>query len=785
MKKLALLAAFSAVALISFGGDCRDGLCGRLETERIYLSGRGCDDAVRQLEIDFVTQSRRVAEVGLPWKVRSVNEAAWNLKGWQRESYSLGNGWFGASVFGGVATEHIQLTEPTFCTRQTDRHGKLRGNLTDALDVVLDFGHGAARGYLRELDLDDAIAATSYESGGVRYTRECFASYPARVFAMRLTASKPGALSFAVRAEIPFADEPPPFDRTGTVEARGDELAVSEVSGAYGVRLAARVKVVADGTVATEGGAVRVTGAREATLYISLGTDYELCPGMFAKIGRKRPFRRPFGPDPSGAVAQRVADAAALGWNALKAQHVADFRSVAGQSSIELDFDPEDAKLTTAELRKKGAESAYLVILYWKFGKYLLASSSRPGTLPASLQGVWSGPVAKTSWGSGYWHNINEQMNYWPAFVCNMADCFAAYAAFNRAFRPATRTAAADYVRRVNPGAAEEPFSPDAWTVGTAVYPYEIQAEPSGHSGPGTGGLTTALYVDWYDFTQDRRILEDECWPVVHGMADVLTRAVVETNGLWLAAVSASPEQVVKGKGYYQTVGCAFDQQMIELNNTALLKYAKELGREDDPVVRRAAAQAGKYEGVIVGASGQIKEFREENEYGEIGEKDHRHISHLVGLYPGSLITRATPEGLEAAKRTLDLRGDETTGWARAHRACCRARTGEGDKALEIVGGLIRDKSCDNLWNLCGGVNQVDGNLGATAAIAELLVQSHARDENGDFRIDLLPALPKAWAARGAFKGLRARGGKVVDCEWRDGTVVTSSVRRISKENGQ
>ena len=721
----------------------------------------------------------------LSWKVRSVNEAAWSLKGWQREAYSLGNGYFGASVFGGVATEHIQLTEPTFCTRQTDRHGKLRGNLTDALDVAIAFGHGTVRDYLRELDLDDAIATLSYESDGVRYTRECFVSYPARALAMRLTASKPGALSFVVRAEIPFPDEPPPFDRTGKVEVCGGEIAVSEVSGAYGTRLAARLKVVTDGTMETEGEALRVNGAREATLYISLGTDYELKPEMFAKIGRKRPLKRPFGKDPSAAVAKRVADAAALGWDTLKAQHVADFRSVAGKSSIELDFDPEDAKLTTAELRKKGVASAYLAILYWKFGKYLLASSSRPGTLPASLQGVWSGPVAKTSWGAGYWHNINEQMNYWPAFTCNMAECFEAYAVFNRAFRPATRTAAEDYVRRVNPAAAEEPFSPDVWTVGTAVYPYEIQAEPSGHSGPGTGGLTAALYIDWYDFTQDRRILEDECWPVVHGMADLLTRCVIESNGLWLAAVSASPEQVVKGRGYYTTVGCAFDQQMIELNNSALLKYAKELGREDDPVVRRAAAQAGKYEGVIVGASGQIKEFREENEYGEIGEKDHRHISHLVGLYPGSLITRATPEGLEAAKRTLDLRGDETTGWARAHRACCRARTGEGDKALEIVGGLIRDKSRDNLWNLCGGVNQVDGNLGATAAIAELLVQSHERDENGDFRIDFLPALPKAWAKRGAFKGLCARGGKVVDCEWRDGKVVSSSVRGISKENGQ
>ena len=713
----------------------------------------------------------------LSWKVRSVNEAAWNLRGWQREAHSLGNGWFGASVFGGVATEHLQLTEPTFCTRQLDRRGKLRGNLTDALDVAIDFGHRDAKDYLRELDLDDAIETVSYMSGGVRFTREYFVSYPGRVGAMRFTASEKGALAFTLGAEIPFLDEPPPFDRTGRVKIENGEIVVDAASGAYGTRLAARFRIATDGNVAPSGTTLRVEGATEATVYYSLGTDYLLSPGVFAKIGRKRPFKRPFGDEPSAETARRVAEAAALGWDELKARHVADFRSVAGRSSIELDFESGDAELTTAELRKKGEKSAYLAVLYWKFGKYLLASSSRPGTLPASLQGVWSGPVAKTSWGSGYWHNINVQMNYWPAFVCNMADCFAAYAAFNAALRPATRTAAADYIRRVNPAAAEEPFSPDAWTVGTAVYPYEIQAEPTGHSGPGTGGLTTALYIDWFDFTHERRILERECWPVVHGLADLLTRAVIETNGLWLAAVSASPEQVVKGKGYYQTMGCAFDQQMIEVNNAALLRFAKMLGKEDERVVRRAAAQAGKYDGVQIGASGQIKEFREENAYGEIGEKNHRHISQLVGLYPGSLITRATPEWLEAAKRTLDLRGDETTGWARAHRACCRARTGEGDKALEIVGSLIRDKSRDNLWNLCGGVNQVDGNLGAAAAIAEMLVQSHERDENGENKIDLLPALPKAWAKRGSFKGLCARGGKVVDCEWLDGKVVSSSVR--------
>ena len=439
-------------------------------------------------------------------------------------------------------------------------------------------------------------------------------------------------------------------------------------------------------------------------------------------------------------------------------------------------------------MRKLGAKSAYLALLHWRLGKYLLASSSRPGGLPGSLQGIWSGPVSKSAWGSGYWHNINVQMLYWPVFSCNLAECFNAYAAYSEAMRPVTRTPAINYLKQENPAALKEPLADDFWSIGTAAWPYELQCTPcrpipNGHSGPGTGGLTTALFIDWYDFTQDRDVLEKRAWPALHGMADFLTRCVAETNGLFLATFSASPEQLHKKEvrrklgTYCHTVGCAFDQQMIEVNNAALVRYAAILGHGDDPVVKRCQGQLGTYDSVIVGESGQVKEFREEREYGEIGDPKHRHISHLCGLYPCSLINRKTPGWLMAASRTLDLRGDRTHAWAIAHRMCCRARTGEGDKALDGFDRLMHTRCTDTLWAGIGKTQEIDANLGVTAAITEMLVQSHETDGEGRFVIDLLPALPAPWRRHGSFRGLCARGGWTVDCEWRDGYPVKVSVR--------
>ena len=723
-----------------------------------------------------------------PWRLRYREAAEWSREGWRTSSLPIGNGHFGAAEFGGTDVERIQLTDPAFQTRALlwNRPDWPQGNMTDAADIAIDFGHTVAHNYLRELDLETGVARVAYSCGGTDYAREYFVSYRDKVGAMRFTASRPGALAFVFRVEIPFAAAPPPHDRKGSVEAHGGEITLRETSGAYGTTLAGRFRLTTDGRIdALPEGALRVEGATEATVFYSLATDYRLVPEMIAPMHRNRDRRPFFGSDPARVCKRRVAEACRLGYAAVRQRHLEDLSGLLDRSAIELGDFGGDEKLTTPELRRKGEGSRYLAALVWRLGKYLLASSSRPGTLPCSLQGVWAGPLLETGWGSGYWHNINVQMAYWPAFVCGLEACFEAYADYCDAYRPATREGAVGYLRRENPAALAEPLSADFWAIGTAAWPYEVMCapmreKPNGHSGPGTGGLTTAMFADWIDFTGSS-VAKDRSWPVLRGMADFLSRTVAEKDGMLLATFSASPEQYWN-KRYPHTVGCAFDQQMIAANNSAFLRLARRLGRMDDPVARRCLAQAGRYGGFDIGASGQIKEYREENAYGEIGDPRHRHISQLCGLYPCALMGRKTPALLAAASRTLDLRGDGAHAWAMAHRMCCRARLGEGDKALKLFGRMMRERTCDTLWAKIGSFQEIDANSGATAAIAEMLVQSHETDEEGAVIVDLLPALPEAWKREGRFSGLRVRGGWAADCEWRDGKVVAFSLRPVAEK---
>ena len=714
-------------------------------------------------------------------------EAPADLKGWEERSLPIGCGHFGASVFGRVTNEWVQVTHNAVMNYGEDSW--MSGGLTDALDIRLRTDHRRFSDYARGLDLETATAWVEYTCEGVRYRRDYIASYPSRTLAIRLSASEKGKLAFELEAVAPYLKPFGTLGKDGRLHGRraeyaggSDSLSVYQELESYLVKFASELKIVTDGSVARRGErSLAVANATEATVYFACDTNYRISSAVFAEPD---PQKKLSPADPRPEARRLVRAAAEKGWAALLAEHLADAGALMRRAEVLVGDDSaarvRDARMPTDRLLSaygEGAKSAYLEETLFQYGRYLLVSSSRPGTLPANLQGVW-GAHEFALWGSGYWHNINVQMNYWPAFPCNLAECFRAYADFNAAFRGATWQGAADYLRDVM-GADSVPTraeAPGLWVLGCAMWPYRAPSFARDHSGPGMGGLTTKLFKDWYDFTLDDKALREQVWPAIHGQADFLSRAVVETNGLFLSKFSASPEQydwnVTDAQGkhpHYHTVGCAFDQQMIWENNHDLLLLADIL-HTNDAVVARCRRQIDRYDPVQVGASGQIREFREEKAYGEIGERNHRHISHLVGLFPGTSIGVRDPEKIAAAKTTLRLRGDLTTGWAMAHRQLAWARCKEGNRAYDLLKGVLTHRTMPNLWNQHPPF-QIDGNFGVTAGVAEMLIQSH------EGAVEILPALPDAWAKRGSFKGLCARGAYVVDCAWKDGRPVDVSVR--------
>ena len=695
---------------------------------------------------------------------------------WERSSYPLGNGYIGACVFGRTDTERIQITDKTLHNK--GKYGK--GGLTSFAEVYLDFNQKDTQNYRRSLNLNEAIAHVSYEQGGVNYQREYFASYPDNVVAIRLTADQPGALSFTVRSEIPYLERK---ERTGSITAAENLLTLKGSLALFSTNFEGQIKVLNEGgslSADNDKGTLQVTGADAVTLLIATGTNYKLRPETFLNKGVLKLDPNQF---PHEELTSRMKTAAELGYAKLKERHLNDYQHLFGRVSVNLNstISPHPTHKLLANYQE-GEADTWLEELMFQYGRYLLISSSRAKSLPANLQGAWSQDYF-TPWSGGFWHDINIQMNYWGVMNNNLAECFEAYIAFYQAYLPIAQQHAADYVSAHNPTMLDKEGD-NGWVIGTGANAYYIPAAGASHSGTGTGGFTAKLLMEYYQFTQDQTFLEEVAYPAMLSLSRFYSKALVPHGDLLLVEPSSSPENPatreqiegmpgrLRGR-HYSTAGCTFDQGFIWETFADTLTMADKLNSEE-PFLETIREQITQLDPILIGASGQIKEYREENHYSDIGDPKHRHISHLCPLYPGTLIN-SNKDWTQAASKTLDLRGNKTTGWALAHRMNCRARLGEGEKAHEVYQRFIRERTVPNLWTLHPPF-QIDGSLGTMAAVAEMLLQSHAGS------IQILPALPKAWHT-GHVDGLVARGNFVVSAQWKGGKATELCI--LSRSGGE
>lgn len=703
-------------------------------------------------------------------KLRYKAPAPDGEEGWERYSLPIGNSALGANVFGGTQQEHVTVTENSL------ENDYSNGGLNTLADIFVEFGHGfeEVTGYERTLSISDSFASVEYRYNGNRYERTYFASYPDRALVGRFVSEKPDG--FKIRMEIPFLNDSETRGKSGSVESGENVIILKGLMSLYNIRFEGMLKVFTNGKTSASENSITVTDATDSYFIFCGATNYELCSEVFLNDDPQTKLKDY---DPHDKVQKLIDRAGSHTYDELRSRHTDDYHELFNR--VELDLGEQDPMIPTDELierQKTDERSRYLEVLYFQFGRYLMISSSRPGCLPANLQGVWN-YHDKSPWGSGYWHNINVQMNYWPVFVTGLDECFTAYLDFYKAFLPKSRIFAGNYILEVNPRNYDpaEPEDSYGWTIGTASYPYTITPpRTSGHSGPGTGALTSKLFWEYYAFSGDRERLREVTYPALLEMAKFLTKVVRDFDGKYLSCFSASPEQGNRA-GYYHTVGCAFDQQMIWENSHDLLICVDILGEDtlpekDRKIIDLVREQIDKYDPVQIGWSGQIKEFREEKFYGEIGEYAHRHISHLVGLYPGTLISKDNPAWFDAAKVALNHRTDNSTGWALAHRLNAWARTGDGNRAYRLYNNLLSTKTLPNLWDTHPPF-QIDGNFGGTSGIAEMLLQSHEE------YINILPSLPDVWD-KGLFKGLRARGGFVIDVQWNGCSATKITVRSIA-----
>lgn len=735
--------------------------------------------------------------------------------GWETESLNIGNSYFGAKVFGITERERIQISDKTLYTNG----GTQTSGNTSFTETYLHFDHtySSVENYERDLVLNDATSHVKYDYNGVTYTREYFASYPDKVMVIKLTANGTGNLNFTLEPKIPYyvfegktGDVTPSEITTdgsvsvGTLTIEGN-LPGSNQSAAvpgyqegtgtvgYDMDFEAQYRVFATGGTMTTGynseggtvdsvdeyanGTITVSGADSAYIIIALDTNYELDPSVFLQADKSKKLEG-FA-HPHEKVSAVIDAASAKSYDELRAAHVADYTELFSRVAIDLGTDVPD--IPTNELMdayRNGDYSTYVEELLFAFGGYTLIASSRSGTLPPNLQGVWNryhGAVCMNA----YWGNVNIQMNFWSAFSTDLAECFDSYVEYYNAYISANTVNATNALIKAGSIASASEVQGDLWCMETAFTPFTAPSSNGGRDGWGNTPFMAESFWDYYDYTRDESILTDVTLPALMASANFLSMLLQydEETGYYLTPNSGSPEQsttspyinYVNNNPGYVPKGTTYDQALTYSNYMHVLEaleYVDEstLSDSDRAVIARIREQIDKLDPIPIGLSGQVKEFREEQYYGEIGEKDHRHISHLLAIYPASVINANTPAWIDATNVSLDGRGDNFTwGWSIVCHILARARAKQGNLAYDRLNYEIITNVANNLCTLGGGNFQVEANLGSPAAISEMLLQSH----NG--YIEPLAALPDAWSAGGSYSGLVARGNFSVGAAWENG----------------